>query len=77
MREESRELFESFVGERGGAAHDDSKAGEVELLGFRALAEQDGDGRDKEEVADFVFDDALKHTSEAEFWHDDKRAATV
>ena len=70
LREESGELLESFVGERSGAAHDGAKAGEVDLFGFGALAKHDCNRWDEEEVANLVFDDALKHTSEAKLGHD-------
>lgn len=70
-------MLESFTGERGSTAHDGTKTGEVALPGFRTLAEQEGDGWDEEEVADLVFDDAPKHTSEAKLGHDYKCAAAV
>ena len=75
LREESGELLESFVGKRGGTAQGDAKTGEVELLGLGALGEHDSDGWD--EVADFVFDDTLEHTREAELRHDHGRTAAV
>ena len=75
LREESGELLESFVGKRGGTAQGDAKTGEVELLGLGALGEHDSDGWD--EVADFVFDDTLEHTREAELRHDHDRTAAV
>ena len=70
LREESSELLESFIGERSGAAHDGAKTGEVELLNFGALAEHDNNRWNDEEIANLVFGDALKHTSEAEPGHD-------
>ena len=70
-------MFESFAGERSGTAYDGAKTREVELPRFGALAEHDDDWWDEEEVADLVFDDAPKHTSEAELGHDYKRAAAV
>lgn len=77
LREESSELFESFVGKGSSTAHDGTETGEVDFLGFGTLAEHDGDGWHEEEVADLVFGDALKHASEAELGHDHKCAAAV
>ena len=77
LREESRELLESFVGERSGTAHDYAKTGKVEFPSFVALAEHDSNWWDKEEVGDLVFDNALEYGREAELGHDYKRAAAV
>lgn len=77
MREESGELFESFVGKRCGAAQDGTKTREVDLPSFWTLTEHNSDGWDEEKVADLVFDDALEHTREAELGYDHDRAAAV
>ena len=75
MREENHEPFKSFVGERGGTAHDCAKTGKVKLPSLGTLTKHDNDGRDLEEVADLVLGDALEHTSGAGFGHYHGRAA--
>ena len=77
LREESDELLEPFVRKGNSTVRDGAKIGKVELPGLWTLAEHNSDEWDKEEVADLVLDDALKHIREAELERGYDRAAAV